>query len=234
MIISRKLGQFEVGFMPAGITCIQYGKIAVCKWGGDIVRLFTQTGQKVTDLHGPLGTHAFDIDSNDTHIFVTDRQTNSVLVFDQEQLVNTNDINSIRMISGISISNNTMYVTGGESNNVYMFDIVDGTTLSRQRQFSAGIQLKTPAFVCVQGDMAISCHTDHCVNCLDSNGKTKFTFGKAGRLGSSPNQLYYPWGVTMDHNNILLISDNGNHRVSMVSDEGLGFCWVTLTSTNMV
>ena len=55
---------------------------------------------------------------------------------------------------------------------------------------------------------------------LDQNGKLKYTHGTPGRIGKSATMLQRPWGVTSDSHGRLLISDCGNSRIIVLSEEG--------------
>eukprot|EP00919_Chromeraceae_sp_WS-2016_P027552 GHVR01065392.1.p1 GENE.GHVR01065392.1~~GHVR01065392.1.p1 ORF type:complete len:485 (+),score=62.80 GHVR01065392.1:118-1455(+) len=188
-VTARKLHQFDVDFNPRGITCTPAGNVLVCK--SNTARMYTPEGNIVMDLQTPPRTRAWDVDSTDTNIYVTNSNTESVLVFDhQGRLVTTNKINNVRGISGISVSNRRVYISGRGSNNVLEMDLSDSNKLSTQRQFAAGVQLNFPLFVCARGDVvAISSNDDHCVHCVDSMGRIKYTHGTPGQEGSSHNQL---------------------------------------------
>jgi ribosomal protein S27E len=222
-LTARKLHQFDVDFKVSGITCLPTGNVVVCEYNSNTVMMLTETGQQVMDLQTPPETAALDVDSTIDNIFVTDRKTESVLVFDyQGCLVSYHIIYGLRDISGISISNSKMYISGeGRRNNMFEMDLSDTSELSNQRQFAAGVQLNSPSFVSARDDVvAISCFKDHCVHCLDSGGKLKYTHGEPGQEGSAPYQLGYPHGVVVDRHNRLFISDWNNDRVCVVSDEG--------------
>eukprot|EP00920_Eleutheroschizon_duboscqi_P033739 GHVT01081063.1.p1 GENE.GHVT01081063.1~~GHVT01081063.1.p1 ORF type:complete len:317 (+),score=-12.59 GHVT01081063.1:343-1293(+) len=191
-VTATKLHQFDVDFDPSGITCTPADNVLVCGCINNTVRMYTLEGDKLMDLQTPPGTQAWDVDSTDTNIYVTDRNTESVLVFDhQGRLVTTNKINNVRGISGISVSNRRVYITGADSNNVLEMDLSHPNKLSKQRQFAAGTKLNIPWFVCARGDdVAISCHHDHCVYCVDLWGTIKYTHGTCYRALPLRNIIY--------------------------------------------
>lgn len=218
----RKIGHFDIKGICAGMTYTPEGSLVLCESRGSPVKMYTPKGHKVLDLQTPPGTKACNVDSTDTHIYVTDRKTESVLVFDhQGRLVNTNNISDVWYISGISISNNKVYITELGKSNVFEMDLSDRTTVSTQRMFATGVQLYCPLFVCASGDdIAISSIDNHCVHCMDSTGKIKYTFGTPFQAGNSPTQLDRPFGVRFDPRGRLFIADQLNHRVCVVYEDG--------------
>jgi DNA-binding beta-propeller fold protein YncE len=220
-LTARKFQQFNVDFWPTGITCTPSGNVITC--GFNTVRVYTKTGNKLMDLQTPFDSIAFDVDSTGTNIYVTDRKTESVLVFDhQGRLVSTNKINNVSRISGIAVSNQKVYISAADRNKVLEMDLCGAANrLSTHRQFAAEVLLNHPLFVCARGDVvAISSTDDHCVYCVDSRGRIRYTHGQPGQAGSSPNQLNCPWSVVYDRLHRLLIADFNNDRVCVVSDEG--------------
>jgi sugar lactone lactonase YvrE len=218
----RKFHKFDIYFIPSGITCTPAGNVVVCEWNRQRVRMYTQAGKQVMDLQTPVNTRAWDLDCNDANIFVTDRETESVLVFDHEGcLVSTEKIHNVKDISGISVSNGTVYISEANSNNVIEMDLSEDNKLSNQRQFAAGLQLNRPLYVSARGDVvAISSWGNHRVYCLDSRGGKKYTYREPGRSRRFHSKLQNPRGVVLDRNNTLFIADSDNHRVLVVSDEG--------------
>lgn len=212
---STKLGQFAVGFKPGGITSTPSGNIVVCGHCSREVTIFTKDGEKVLDLDVPSETLAWDVDSTNSNVFITDRATETILVFDhQGNLVSTDDINDLKGISGISISNGKVYISGEESNNIQERDLSTANKISKQKQFSTEIQLDGPRCISANGGfIAISCSKSNSVHCVDSKGRVKYTYG-------SPGQLIFPWGVTFDAQQNLFIADKLSMSVCVFSNEG--------------
>lgn len=45
----------------------------------------------------------------------------------------------------------------------------------------------------------------------------KYSFGS---FGSEPGQLHYPYGISLDKDNSLLVAEKGNHRVQRFTKQG--------------
>ena len=224
-----KLHQFDVDFSPSGITSTPAGNVVVCKQGSSTVRVYTPEGNILLDLQTPEGTEVYDAHSTDANIFVTDMKTGSVLVFDhQGHLITTERVADEFHIRGISVSNRKVYVTDSKDNKVLEMDLSDGNKLSTQRQIPAEVQLKLPVYIHSQGDdIAVSCSMDQCVYVLDSSGIVKYTLDTAPP--GATRQVYLPWGVALDMEKRLIISNLRDTNLFVFSSEGRPLGHIDLT-----
>lgn len=230
-VIAWKINQFAVDCRSTGITCTPDGNIVVCGPGSGTVTMYTQEGHKLMDLEIPEKAIPWDVECTSTHIYLTDRQANLVLVYDvQGRLVSTNKlVDKNRLLGGVSISAGQTFITrtsgetpGETSDNIILqIDLCDHHLLPNQIQFAPGLKLNNPLAICAQADeVAVVSTCDQCVHVMTTSGELKYTYGTPGKWGWSYNQLDYPTGVVFDKQHNLLIVDFNNSRVCVVSDSG--------------
>ncbi|XP_050416578.1 RING finger protein nhl-1 [Patella vulgata] len=77
-----------------------------------------------------------------------------------------------------------------------------------------------PRCVCVNinGDIIVSDFERHCIVFFDSRGNFKSSYGSEGK---STRQLHHPCGVCADRVGNVLIADSDNHRISLLSPDGI-------------
>ncbi len=82
-------------------------------------------------------------------------------------------------------------------------------------QGSGGRKLRRPARIAigVGGDKVYVTERDNShVVIFTTHGQFLHSFGTKGE---KPGQLIYPWGITIDGNGFILVTDKGNNRIQI-------------------
>lgn len=221
-LVASKTKEFQLGYHPTGVCFTPDGNIIVCEYSEGKVSIYNHEGHKVVDLQTPHGARPWDAECTLNHIYVTDRSTESVMVFTLDgAFVTSFKVDNVSGIAGISkLSNYTvpMYIVGTGSHTVHEIQRSQART---QNKFATGLQLNTPYFVCARGrSLAISSYVDHCVYVTDLTGNLKYRYGTPGQVGVQKNLLLAPLGVAFDSANRLFIANGNGAAISVLSDQG--------------
>ena len=174
-------------------------------------------GYKLIDMKTPQEAVAEDVAvSADDTIYVTDQNTESVLVFNK-QGVKTNIIPvGTKGDSCIALTAKNMYVTSKGDNKVYRLDLRRVTTKTFVCLKESG-GLNTPYFVgASQTHVAVGSQHSYKVNMYE------------GGVYSYECKWRFPWGLTIDSAGRLFVCDNENNRVSIVSVNGSHLSYIHL------
>ena len=131
----------------------------------------------------------------------------------------TRDLKFLKMIETTGIQGCSLALDGDSK--LYICDAVSHRIhiLSDQGECldsignKPGLGLQTPHFVCIDGNLVyVTEYKGHCVSVFTTSGKFLTSFGSAG---SGRGQFDHPYGIALDRNGFLYVSDRLNNRLQM-------------------
>lgn len=166
-------------------------------------------------LYGPYGVTA----DNDGDVFVVDRDTREVFVFNllkeksSSIFIDTKDLEDYPI--GITIADN-LYITYPNTGRV----VICSTKGEVLKEIGEGTSLKRPTGIAVNQSKGLLYVVDtngHEVKVFDLSGKYLFTFGKRG---DKEGELNYPTHVFVARDNTVYVTDELNFRIQAFSSDG--------------
>jgi hypothetical protein len=221
----RKIGEFEVPFIPGGVTVTPDDTLIVCGHLEGRVFMFRSNGHKLDELLTPTGTKAADVECVNDYILVADRSTESILVFETNGTYIMSLQESVPGLYGICVQDDKLFATSHAKNKVYMVDWLHGHTRTLFVQHASQVPSERPWFVAAnRSRVAVGCWG------MASHGHVKVFNMQAQLLYTYTGQRsnFDPAGVLIDSNDTLLVSDWGNHCIDIVSGQGQLRCQIDL------
>ncbi len=224
----RTIGGLTV---PWGVAVNERGEIIVAEFGGRCVSIFSPQGEKIRSFgsHGeapgefncPTGV-AVDRDSN---ILVADFDNDRIQKFSSDgkfiKSVGTKGNGPLQFNYpiGIAVSQeDRIYVYDGANLRVQVLN----PDLTFHSSFgSEGI--RNGQFNCSNDEVAVDSRGNvyiadyHCIQVFTGDGQFLRKFGKEG---SGDGELSYPVSVTIDSDDMVFVTECGNHRVSVFTSRG--------------
>lgn len=119
--------------------------------------------------------------------------------------------------SGISVVGNVIYALGFNVNRLYKITLDSNDALVNQVILaSSGLGMPVSIYV-VGSQILVTCYSSHNVKMYDLDGNVIFTHGSGG---SGTGQLNMAYGAHIDKWGRSYISDRGNNRIAVVSEDG--------------
>ena len=211
----RKARSFTVAHSPWAIMWLNNGAIAVCA-DQPTIHIHTPGSPAITTIVLPvINVCELAWHENTMSVFVSSRD-GRISVYDRNMTHIRTMVVGYKGQGGIAVTDSYIFVTSSAENLVYRLNTSDGSNKIVFAHSSAG--LMKPNFICANGShVAVSCSFIVSVVVFDTHGKRLFAYGGQG---CGPGQLNEPRGVAFAPNGQILISDSGNHRVSIVSPHG--------------
>lgn len=217
----------KMPFDPRGLSMTNAGHIVVTECDSSQAHIYTPDGRQLSTITTPDKSVIFDVACYKDNLYVTQCNTNSGKIFMYDMKgIHKNTINvGYKTIGGISVTDDYIFVTSQEENLVYRLDIsgqnkqvfVKQTAWKQVLGLNDG--LSEPSYIHSNGhSVAVSCN-NHKVFVYDMDAKCQFAYGHRG-YGPGSGQLKYPHGVGLDSADRLLVCDERNSRVCIVSPQG--------------
>lgn len=245
---------------PIGVTLTDDGGLFVVDMEHSVVRKFNSYyeeesqighfnsyGSYAGELNGP---GAVAVDSYG-YIYVTDSNNDRVQKFDSygdfvSEIGSSGSGNGeFADPMGIAVGpNNNVYVTDAENSRVQVFDS-NGTFVSTFGSYGSGeTQFQYPMGLEIDqenGDVYVADTLNSVVKKFSSNGTYLATIGTpgdgggdgpGGSLTDDPGELYMPYGVALDDDGNLWVTDSANSRIQKFSSNGAYISHYTGTETS--
>ena len=207
--------------MPTSILLIQ-DMLVVADYGNSCLEYYDNNGNLEHRIDGfkPFSLARFS--RNIEKIFVGDRKSKSVRVFDKfgtdiEQLEKMN----VEWLSGIAVLSTSRICVLDRSRCKVVIAGPDGETENEFGSYgNSKQQLCMANFLAVDSKdrILVADSGNHCVKIFDSKGKF---LSKFAEKGSEDGQLSWPKGITLDSDDNIIIADTNNNRISYFSPDGV-------------
>ena len=213
-----KFKVFDVQYAPRGAAFLSDGSIAVCDNGNPgSAHILRQGGQhigRISPGHGQI----WDIARHADCLYITECNTDngSIFMYDTQGNHKRTVAVGYKGDAGIAVTDRAIFVTSSDENCVYKLDMPTGS--NKQIFIQKKIGLLCPSFTASDDrHVCISSFGNHKVFLFDMSGVVRHVYGG---YGTGPGQLNCPTGVVIDAQGRMLICDQDNHRVCIVSTEG--------------
>ena len=218
--------------IPRGVVITKNEGIVVAEYSAECITILNKEGKKVKSF-GTKGTKKGQFTnargvaiSQDGHILVTDEHRLQKLTFEGDCVKSVGssetDNGSLQFHTPIGI---TVHPTTGQ---IFIADTVNhriqvlNKDLTYSHSFdkkgSSPEQFNQPYDVTFdnEGYLYVADHYNHCIKKFTSTGQYISTFSSCG---SNPGQIKEPTSIIID-NNLLYVSERGNHRISIFDTNG--------------
>jgi DNA-binding beta-propeller fold protein YncE len=209
----NKVRQFDLPCMPYGVDIDEAGQIAVCG-RDDKVHIYKKDGTELSQI--TPGGRVCDVATTRDKLYITQwcHSQGKLYIYSKGGVLIKSVTVGYEGHAGVAINKTHIYITSSYEDRVYRLDLGEGT----DKTVFIDQGLSYPHFVsCTDSKVAVSSYNSHQVSVHDIEGRLQFIYGG---LGTGPGQLKYPWGVALDRWDQLLIADNDNKRISIVSPQG--------------
>ena len=211
----RGVKQFDVSHEIHALTCMAGDHIVTSGEGPWIFVHSLKDGSVTTSVKTPSRA-VWDVEMHGGFLYVTENGTENgrVFVYDEDFNLTRTILVGYRECGGVAVTDGCMYVTSADENLVYQLNMKDVET----KQVFVQSGLSDPHFIAANSShVAVSCYGNHTVVVFGRDGRKQFVYG--GR-GNEPGKLICPRGVAFDHFGRILVSDNWNVRISIMTRLG--------------
>ncbi len=121
---------------------------------------------------------------------------------------------------GLALNSNGDILAADKGANCIYIQDSDGFTSGIIKSYNNRPIGAWPQYICSTKDdnIIISDYANHCIQCFDKQGNCKF---KHGSLGIGKDQLMCPKGVCVDRLGNILVADNANDRIRLLTHNGV-------------
>ena len=187
---------------------VVYGEVEDHRDGTYTITLTPQTA----------GPHQLLITMDGQHVQNSPNDLDVRPIRDYRILCNAQQVIQCNRPMCVAIHDNGDIYVGSNDSCIYVFDRVGQLKNTIGRRGSGDGQFSHTSGIAIKGDVLyVSDSGNHCVQKLTSSGKFLHKFGQQG---SGQGQFNGPWGVIIDSNNKMIVSDYNNHRIQIFNENG--------------
>jgi sugar lactone lactonase YvrE len=202
-------------------------KIKVFSYSGTLLRTFGGAGVADGQLAAINGISV----SHDNYVYVTDRDSNRVVVYTSSgEFVKFLGATILFSPRGLAVDGDTIVVTDAWNSRIVRLSRNDGSLLNSFGSFgSAAGQFNDPQSLDVapNGDIIVVDTYNNRVQVFTSSGLFKYMFGV---YGTGDAQFNYPHGIAVDDGGYIYVSDTRNSRYQRFSSKGVWTTTVNLSN----